>query len=103
MFEEDSVKFFSYDISLSNFSGVALGDIERDGDFDIIFANKRDDIKSMHHLYINDGIGNFTDVSEMQLPLHYMTNGRDANFIDIDADLDRDCAIYEGNGGSNTL
>jgi hypothetical protein len=103
MFNGDSIRFFDYDIAVSDIGGVALGDIERDNDCDIVLVNAYYEMGAMHHLFVNDGSANYVERSDEQFPIHAIDGGRDAHFIDIDSDLDLDCAIYEWNGGANKL
>ncbi|MBT8485837.1 MAG: VCBS repeat-containing protein [Phycisphaerales bacterium] len=72
--------------------GVELGDIERDGDLDIIFAQ---DFNRQPKLFVNDGTGFFTDVSGTQLPPMTLSSSR-AQFGDIDNDGDLDIYITSG-------
>jgi len=100
---EDSLSYFEYDLALTSINGIAVGDIERDGDFDILLTNITRAFDTIHHLYVNDGSANFVDRSESLLPIHDSVSGRDAHFIDINSDLDLDLAIYEWDGNPNNL
>ena len=75
--------------------GVELGDIDDDGDLDVIFAQ---DFNRMPALFVNDGSGFFTDVSNAQLPNITLSSSR-AQFGDIDNDGDLD--LYITSGASN--
>lgn len=47
--------------------GAVAGDIDNDGDLDIYLSNYKsdsDDFTSVNKLFLNDGTGNFTDVTE---------------------------------------
>jgi len=73
-FFEDELDFFDYDITETSPFGVDMGDIERDGDLDIILANLDDHNSSIHRLFVNDGSANFSDRSDLQLPIHNSYN-----------------------------
>ena len=75
--------------------GVELGDIDDDGDLDLIFAQ---DFNKLPHLFTNDGNGFFTDVTATQLPNITLSSSR-AQFGDVDNDGDQD--IYITSGSSN--
>jgi uncharacterized protein YuzB (UPF0349 family) len=95
-FGEEGMTLFEYDLTEAVFAGVALGDIERDGDLDVVFTNLIYYVDSArHHLFVNDGSAGFTDRTEEQLPPHRVTSGSDAHFVDVDSDLDLDLVIYE--------
>lgn len=76
--------------------GVELGDVERDGDLDIIVAN---DFVAAPALLINNGAGVFTDQSAARLPTTTLTSMR-AQFVDVENDGDLD--IYLCNSGGTT-
>ena len=75
--------------------GVELGDIDDDGDLDLIFTQ---DFNKLPHLFANNGSGFFTDVTAAQLPNITLSSSR-AQFGDVDNDGDLD--IYITSGGSN--
>ncbi len=77
-----------------NVRGVELGDIENDGDLDIILAQ---DFNRQPILLINNGLGVFTDGSATRLPALTFSCTR-AQFGDIDNDGDLD--LYLTNGGA---
>jgi hypothetical protein len=64
---------------------IALGDLDGDGDPDIIFANRR----SRNRLYLNDGAGVFKDATALSLPTHDDWS-LDVALGDIDGDRDQD-------------
>ena len=72
--------------------GGELGDIDNDGDLDLILAQ---DFNVQPGLFINDGAGFFTDVSATQLPAMTLSSSR-AQFGDIDNDGDLDLYITSG-------
>ena len=78
---------------------VDVGDIDGDGDFDVLVANGGDGAAQQNTLYRNNG-GSFTDVTPTQYPA-LLDTSRDCEFADIDNDTDLD--IYISNrGGSIT-
>lgn len=75
--------------------GAELGDIDNDGDLDLVFAQ---DFNRRPALFLNDGSGFFTNVTAARLPAINLSSSR-ANFADIDNDGDLD--LYFVNGGSS--
>ncbi|MFQ5501973.1 MAG: FG-GAP repeat domain-containing protein [Phycisphaerae bacterium] len=74
--------------------GVELGDIDRDGDLDVIYAQ---DFQRQPQLFENNGKGFFTSITS-QLPQMTLSSSR-AQFGDIDNDGDLD--IYITSGSTN--
>ncbi len=72
--------------------GVELGDIDDDGDLDMIFAQ---DFNRLPAFFVNDGAGFFTNVTSAQLPNITLSSSR-AQFGDIDNDGDLDLYIVSG-------
>ncbi|UCD86003.1 MAG: VCBS repeat-containing protein, partial [Deltaproteobacteria bacterium] len=64
---------------------VGLADIDDDGDPDLIVANYH----QQNRLYLNDGSGVFSDITDPHLPAD-MNFSRDADFGDVDGDGDPD-------------
>lgn len=81
--------------ALGWFRGVEFGDIDRDGDWDMVLAN---DFNRLPVLLENDGNGFFTDVSG-RLPGIPLSSAR-AQFADVDGDGDLDLAFCHS-GTSN--
>ena len=77
------------------FRGVEFGDIDRDGDWDMVLAN---DFNRLPVLLENDGAGFFTDVSD-RLPGIPLSSAR-GQFADVDGDGDVDLAFCHS-GTSN--
>ena len=80
-----------------DFSGsyaVALGDIDGDGDLDMVIGKSA----AQNQLYLNDGTGAFSNVTAARLPSVSDTTDALA-FGDIDGDGDLDMVV--GNGGIN--
>ena len=74
-------------------SGFALmlGDVDRDGDLDLLVANSATVSPCRKRLYLNDDHGHFTDVTTTHLPPEPSTHGYfTAMFVDVDRDGDLD-------------
>jgi len=64
---------------------LAAGDVDGDGDLDLVFANNL----AQNRLYLNDGSGVFTDVTAARLPVDRdRTLGVALDDVDRDGDLD---------------
>ena len=74
--------------------GAELGDIDDDGDLDLVLAQ---DFDRQPRLFVNDGSGVFTDVTASQLPVLLLSSSR-AQFGDIDNDSDLDLYLVNGDG-----
>ncbi len=74
--------------------GVELGDVDGDGDLDIVVAQ---DFNRIPALLINDGKGNFTNETAIRLPQIPLSSSR-VQLADVDNDGDLD--LYFTNGGS---
>lgn len=72
---------------------IAIADFDKDGDLDIIFVSEDDFV---HEYYLNDGKGNFTDVSD-RLKFRSKANA----VIEGDFDNDGDIDIILGNEGQD--
>ena len=75
-------------------NGIALGDVDVDGDLDVVLARGWLSVGLQNSLLRNDGGGTFTDVSSTQLPL---LADNTASVLLIDVDRDGDLDLYEGN------
>ncbi|MHC4845290.1 MAG: FG-GAP repeat domain-containing protein [Planctomycetota bacterium] len=80
--------------------GCAAGDIDNDGDMDITLSDGGtfSGIASQVKLLLNDGTGNFTDVTTTQLPAD-LYNCQDITMLDFDGDYDIDICM-SGKGGT---
>lgn len=74
--------------------GAELGDIDGDGDLDLILAQ---DFDRQPALFTNDGNGFFSNVTAGQLPALTLSSSR-AQFGDIDNDGDLDLYLTSGDG-----
>ncbi len=72
-----------------------LVDIDGDGDLDIFLAEGTASIAGRsNRLLLNDGYGNFTDVSQSNLPFSpFSFNSTSADFADFDSDGDIDIVV----------
>jgi hypothetical protein len=75
------------------YRGVEAGDVDRDGDWDLVLAN---DFNKRPQLLINNGAGVFSDQTATRLPTFTMSSAR-AQFGDVDNDGDLDL-VFCNNG-----
>ena len=75
------------------YRGVEAGDVDRDGDWDLVLAN---DFNKRPQLLINNGAGVFSDQTTTRLPAFTMSSAR-AQFGDVDNDGDLDL-VFCNNG-----
>lgn len=84
--------------------GMNLGDIDNDGDLDMVIALLRDSAGSSHPkighaVFINDGSGNFVDETATRFDATQATNsfinGENGKLIDVDYDGDLDFIAFE--------
>lgn len=81
-----------------DFTEGAIGDIETDGDYDILFGGDPIWGQNELRLFVNYGSGSFTDETETRIESRYHTN-IEVVFIDFDSDLDLDI-IFANQGWS---
>lgn len=81
-----------------NTRAVVLGDIDGDKDLDVVFGNK----DGQNQLYLNDGYGAFSNVTETHLP-YDADNSRGVVTGDVDGDDDVDIIFANSLNGQNKL
>ncbi len=79
--------------------GVALADLDGDGDLDALVANRFAD--PQNRLYLNDGTGVFADATALHLPAD-AARSTSLAVADVDGDGDLD-ALIGNEGGTNAL
>lgn len=77
---------------------LELGDVDDDGDLDMVLSDwgegsNMNNSGGRTMLWLNDGQGNFTDVTKTQMPEQLIQFSWDLEFIDFDNDFDLDIAI----------
>ena len=84
---------------LSSIHDVEAGDVDGDGDLDLLLSDSGTANPSPQaaggrtKLYLNDGAGNFTDVTTTNMPDILVKWSWDVELVDIDNDWDLDAAI----------
>ena len=87
--QEDTTVNNLYD---SRNGSCAMADIDNDGDLDLIITGKDGNLTNDRTtLYSNDGLGNFTEITETGLSV--LTDGGSIAFDDTDGDGDQDLLI----------
>ncbi len=80
--------------------GIAVGDVDNDGDIDLAFSNTATGIA---RLYLNSGAAVFTDATLTGFAgLPAASDPQDCTFVDVDRDLDLDY-VATNRGGNNQL
>ncbi len=81
-------------IALSTIASVVLGDVDGDGDLDLVIGDSSQNVL----LYLNDGTGTFTDVTASRMPV----SGRVTSLAmgDVDGDGDLDLVVASVGAGS---
>ena len=81
-----------------------FGDVNNDGYLDLLFCHSgtssRFGSNGIPRLYVNDGTGNFIDVTTTQTPNVIVQDQQDCIFGDIDGDHDLDIHISTRNGNN---
>jgi len=81
-----------------------FGDIDGDGDLDILFANVQafvDEADAQNRLLRNDGEGRFADITASHLPPD-QDRSFDGSFLDLDGDGDLDIITCNANRGTES-
>ena len=86
--------------TLDRSSALALGDVDGDGDLDLVVGNGDYGAGSQNRLYLNNGNGVFTDVTASHMPIAIDSTDSVA-LGDVDGDGDQDLVV--GNWGQNRL
>ncbi|HMQ22486.1 MAG TPA: VCBS repeat-containing protein, partial [Planctomycetota bacterium] len=81
-------------------TALALGDLDGDGDLDLVVGNGALTISEQNRLFLNDGTGSFTDVTATRMPAN-IDSTRSVALGDVDGDGDLDLVV--GNYGQNRL
>lgn len=88
-----------------NTEAVKFGDLDQDGDLDLIYANGGDAGSQLSKILINNGlaqggvIGTFTDATNTAIPGLFSQSSRDVQTVDVDRDGDLD--LYFSNHSQN--
>jgi hypothetical protein len=77
---------------------LEIGDADLDGDLDIVLAdwgpgNNMSNEGGRTRLWLNDGEGKFTDVTDKQMPATLVRFSWDLEFVDVDNDYDLDILV----------
>ncbi|MCP4540455.1 MAG: hypothetical protein GY832_25230, partial [Chloroflexi bacterium] len=83
----------SSDVGSSLSRGVALGDLDGDGDLDVFLAN---DSTRSNKVWLNDGTGDFVDSGQML----GAQDSQDVALGDVDGDGDLDAVVVNAGGSS---
>ena len=91
--------------SASGASSAALGDVDRDGDLDVVLGFSVGRLQT--RLFLNDGNGRFFDLTAERMPTD-AEETRDVALVDVDGDGDLDLLLANGVtiygvGGQNRL
>lgn len=91
-FTEESSSRFPNPQLLEYTNQISVGDLDLDGDLDLVFANGGNFFSQgpslPQRIFINDGMGNFTDESVARLNFMGLARGVEMGDIDDDGDLD---------------
>lgn len=84
--------------STHSVSDIAAGDVDGDGDLDVVLSDSGPGRAgsgdgAVTRLWLNDGSGTFTDVTDAQMPQIPVSWSWDLDLVDVDDDLDLDLAI----------
>ncbi len=87
---------------------IEAGDADGDGDLDLVLAdwgpgNNMSNEGGRTRLWLNDGAGKFTDVTEKQMPATLIRFSWDLEFVDTDNDYDLDIVVSCKRCGGSSL
>ena len=82
-----------------SYSSVAFADFDDDGDLDLFYAGRRFDFSPTSRMFTNDGMGNFSEVSNT--PFENVRRSS-MDFADIDGDNDLDILLTGENSSNST-
>ncbi len=83
-----------------NSENIDVGDVDLDGDLDVVVANGGDGSAQANRIYLNDGIGVFTDGTATRFAGIPSDKSTDIELADIDDDGDLD--VFFGNHGNTS-
>lgn len=89
-------------VGLYHTTSLALGDVDGDGDLDLVFGNAYNGYQQsgeQNRLYLNNGTGTFTDATATHMPVAVVNTGALA-FGDVDNDGDLDLFLLMGSDTS---
>lgn len=85
----------------SNAGAVRFGDLDDDGDLDLFLADGYATADTVHgHVYLNDGAGEFTELTNAVPPPGTGRDPDDVELLDIDGDFDLDIFLNAHEGDS---
>jgi len=70
-------------------AGCAYGDVDQDGDYDLFLNDELNN--GQLKLFLNDGAGNFSNVTATHVATAPKSNQQDVVLFDVDNDFDLDC------------
>lgn len=83
-----------------------FADIDNDGDLDLFFNNSGTVNRfgsGQPRLFLNDGNGNFTNVTATNIPVGNISDQQDCIFADVDGDLDLDVMVVSRSNNASRL
>ena len=91
--------------NIANFDGgerssIAFADIDNDNDQDVLITGKNNFYQNFTKLYINDGAGNFSEITGVPFDKVWMSS---IAWTDIDNDNDQDLLITGENGSDQRI
>jgi len=92
---------------LNRSADIDAGDVDNDGDLDVVVANGMDNNNEPERIFINQGgvqggaLGTFTEETSTRFAGFPFDKSRDIEFVDFEDDGDLD--LFVANDGSNTI